>query len=110
MPRRWYLATDERAPEVLAYARSKGAILVSDLLPPRRLIFGIDGHPLSESALERLVGWPLLLTDVLGVVEQTIMARASVFYGQYRSSVAGGVVNLRAVRGMDTRTILLDGP
>lgn len=37
------------------------------------------------------------------------MARAAFFFGYAYSSVAGGVVNLRAVRGMDPRAMILEG-
>lgn len=93
--KRWFLATDERDPKALQKARSRNAILFSDLVE-------------STPELRRLVGWPLLYTDVLALVEQQIMARAAVFFGQARSSVVGGVLNLRGVRGMDPRTTLLD--
>ncbi|KAF8321613.1 hypothetical protein DL93DRAFT_2051313 [Clavulina sp. PMI_390] len=93
---RWYLATDERNPDALAYARSKNAVLFSDVLA-------------SIPALRRLVGWPLLFTDVIALVEQEVMARSDFFFGYAFSSVAGGVVNIRAGRGMDPRAMLLDG-
>lgn len=92
---RWFLATDERSPQALSFARSRDAILLSDLI-------------VNVPHLRRLVGWPLLLTDVLGQVEQEVMARAAFFFAHYRSSLAGGVVNLRALRGMDPRTVLLE--
>lgn len=93
--KRWFLATDERDPKALKAARSQNAILISELLE-------------STPELRRLVGWPLLFGDVLALVEQQIMARAAVFFGQARSSVVGGVVNIRGLRGMDPRTTLLD--
>lgn len=92
---RWFLATDERSPEVLAYARAHNATLISDLLA-------------ETPHLRRLFGWPMLYTDTLGLVEQGVMARAAFFFAHYRSSLAGGVVNLRGVRGMDPRTMILD--
>jgi hypothetical protein len=92
---RWFLATDERDPEALDYARAHNATLISDLLA-------------NIPHLRRLVGWPLLYTDVLALVEQCVMARAAFFLGHYRSSVAGGVVNMRGIRGMDPRTMILD--
>jgi hypothetical protein len=57
---------------------------------------------------QRLVGWPLLVTDVLAVLEQVVMSRGAFFYGHAMSSVAGGVVNMRGARGMDPRLTLID--
>ena len=56
----------------------------------------------------RLVGWPLLVTDVLAIVEQVIMSHAAYFYAHAMSSVAGGVVNMRGARGIDPRLTLID--
>lgn len=92
---RWFLATDERSPQALAYARAQNGILLSDVI-------------INVPHLRRLVGWPLLITDVLAQVEQEVMARAAFFFAHYRSSLAGGVVNMRALRGMDPRNIVLD--
>ncbi|KAH7914049.1 hypothetical protein BJ138DRAFT_1144531 [Hygrophoropsis aurantiaca] len=88
-----YLATDERDPGNLAYLSDHGAIMASDLI-----------------TLEdrRRFGWPLLLTDVLGLVEQDLLARSSYFYAHALSSVAGGVVNIRAANGADPRTAKID--
>lgn len=90
------MATDERDPEALSYARSHGAVLLSDLLE-------------STPALRRLLGWPMLFTDVLALVEQEVMARSAFFFAYAYSSVSGGVVDIRAARGMDPRTMILDG-
>lgn len=90
---RFYLATDERSPEGLEYIRSHGGVLITDLLLPED---------------RRIVGWPLLFTDVLAELEQSIMAQAAFFYAHAMSSVAGGVVNLRAARGLDPRLTLID--
>lgn len=90
---RFYIATDERDPTNLAYLRDQGAVLISDLLT-------IDDR--------RTFGWPLMLTDVLSVVEQATLAHAAYFYAHAHSSVAGGVVNLRASHGADPRTALLE--
>ena len=93
VPRRFYLATDERSPEGLEYVRSHGAVLIHDLLFPED---------------RRLIGWPLLYTDVLALLEQSIMAHSVYFYAHAMSSVAGGVVNMRAARGLDPRLTLID--
>lgn len=49
-----------------------------------------------------------MVTDVLALVEQSVMARGYYFYAHAMSSVAGGAVNLRAARGADPRTTLID--
>ena len=90
---RYYIATDERHPDNLQYLRDQGAILITDLLTKED---------------RREYGWPILLTDVLALVEQSIMSRAAYFYAHALSSLAGGAVNLRAGLGMDPRTALLD--
>jgi len=90
---KFYLATDERSPEGLAYVREHGAVLIGDLLTPED---------------RRMVGWPLLVTDVLALLEQSIMSHAAFFYAHAMSSVAGGVVNMRAARGIDPRMTLID--
>ncbi|KIJ17149.1 hypothetical protein PAXINDRAFT_167928, partial [Paxillus involutus ATCC 200175] len=84
-----YIATDERDPGNLAYLREHGAVRATDLIT-------IEDR--------RRFGWPLLLTDVLGVVEQDLLARGGFFYAHALSSVAGGVVNIRAANGADPRT------
>ncbi|KAH7911162.1 hypothetical protein BJ138DRAFT_954313 [Hygrophoropsis aurantiaca] len=90
---RFYIATDERDPGNLAYLESQGGLLVSDLLTKED---------------RREFGWALMLTDVLSLVEQATLARGAYFYGHAMSSVAGGVVNLRAANGRDPRTAKLD--
>ncbi|KWU45804.1 hypothetical protein RHOSPDRAFT_6890, partial [Rhodotorula sp. JG-1b] len=76
----FYLATDETDPTSLAYFRSRGAVLLSDLLSP------------ADSAL---LSWPGNYNDVLSVVEQQVLARADYFVGSELSSTTGGAVNLR---------------
>ncbi|KIJ63298.1 hypothetical protein HYDPIDRAFT_29556 [Hydnomerulius pinastri MD-312] len=88
-----YIATDERDPVNLAYLTEHGVIRAPDLIT-------IEDR--------RRFGWPLLLTDVLGVVEQDLLARGSFFYAHALSSVAGGVVNIRAANGADPRTAQID--
>lgn len=56
----------------------------------------------------RIIGWPLLFTDVLALLEQSVMAHAAYFYAHAMSSVAGGVVNQRGARGVDPRFTLID--
>ncbi|KZT51857.1 hypothetical protein CALCODRAFT_442442 [Calocera cornea HHB12733] len=85
----FYIATEERSSVALDYMRSQGGVLIMDLLKPED---------------RQIVGWPLMVTDILALAEQHIMARASYFYGNSRSSVTGGVLNLRAINGWDPRT------
>lgn len=84
LTRRFYLATDETDPTSLAYFRSRGAVLLSDLLTP------------ADSAL---LSWPGNYNDVLSVVEQQVLARADYFVGSELSSTTGGAVNLRTRLG-----------
>ena len=56
----------------------------------------------------RAFGWPLLLTDVRGVLEQALLARSAYFYANAKSSVSGGVVNMRAAHGADPRMVFMD--
>ncbi|KAH7911165.1 hypothetical protein BJ138DRAFT_1007149 [Hygrophoropsis aurantiaca] len=90
---KFYIATDERDPGNLQYLEDRGGILITDLLT-------IDDR--------REFGWPLMLTDVLSLLEQATLARGAYFYAHAMSSVAGGVVNLRAVNGRDPRTAILE--
>ena len=106
---RWFLATDERDPSALDYARARGAVFISDLLFNPQFVSSTPCYLLQETSLRRLEDWPLLYTDVLSILEQSVMARAGLFSAQGRSSVSGGVVNLRGARGMDVRTIITDG-
>lgn len=90
---RFFLATDERDPGNIAYLADHGAVLTSQLLT-------IEDR--------RAYGWPLMLTDVLGLVEQALLAHADFFYAQALSSFAGGTVNIRAMEGRDPRTAVID--
>lgn len=87
------MATDERNPKNLEYMRKNGAILVYDLLTVED---------------RQKFGWSLMLTDVLALVEQAILMHAAYFYGHAMSSVSGGIINMRAARGADPRTSLID--
>ncbi|KAI0034661.1 hypothetical protein K488DRAFT_77072 [Vararia minispora EC-137] len=89
----FYVATDERDPDVLQLFRDGGAILLSDILVT-------DDY--------RAIGWPLMFTDVRAIVEQALLARAACFCGTAGSSVSGGIVNMRAAHGADQRTTLFD--
>jgi hypothetical protein len=56
----------------------------------------------------RAFGWPIMLTDVVGLVEQAVLAHAYYFYAHAMSSYAGGVINMRAAAGQDPRTAFSD--
>lgn len=90
---RIFIATDERTSTGLAYLRSQKVVLISDLLTPE---------------LVRLVGWPLLITDVLGLVDQLVMSYGAFFWCHTMSSLAGGVINLRGARGKDPETTWIE--
>lgn len=90
---RFYVATDEKDPEALRVIGDAGAVFLSDLLTPDDL---------------RAFGWPLMITDVRAIVEQAVLFRSAFFYGHAMSSLAGVVTNMRAARGADPRTMLLD--
>ena len=90
----FFIATDERDPDALSTFSAAGAVLVSDLLT-------------IEDRQE--FGWPLLISDVIAVIEQQMLARSSYFYGHCLSSFAGAIVNMRAGHGADPRTAFLDG-
>ncbi|GJJ13799.1 hypothetical protein Clacol_008056 [Clathrus columnatus] len=96
MPREddpYFIATDERNSTNLDYMRQNGAVIIYDLLT-------IEDR--------REIGWPLLFTDVLGIVEQRVAASSAFFYGHALSSLAGGVVNIRTTMGFDSNTWIID--
>ncbi|KZP05671.1 hypothetical protein FIBSPDRAFT_923145 [Athelia psychrophila] len=88
-----YLATDERDPNNIKYLTEHGAVLVASLLT-------------YEDRQD--FGWGLVLTDILGLVEQAVLAKSTYFYAHALSSYAGGAVNMRAVAGLDPRTAIID--
>ena len=90
----FFIATDERDPNALSMFASAGALFVSDLLTRED---------------RREFGWPLVISDVIAVIEQQMLARSSYFYGHCLSSFAGAIVNMRAAHGADPRTAFLDG-
>ncbi|GAA5927596.1 hypothetical protein JCM1841_002349 [Sporobolomyces salmonicolor] len=77
----FYLATDESNATSLALYRSRGAVLLSDLLRPEDL---------------DTLGWPGSYGDVRALVEQQVLARSDFFVGSELSSTTGGAVNVRA--------------
>lgn len=89
---RFYVATDERDPDAVELIRKAGGVFLSDLLTTKD---------------RRRYGWPLLLTDVRAVVEQSLLAHSAYFYGNLMSSFAGAIVNKRAGLGADRRTAFL---
>ncbi|KAH9058099.1 hypothetical protein EDB87DRAFT_1564371 [Lactarius vividus] len=89
----FFIATDERDPDALRTIAAAGAVFMSDLLTMED---------------RRAFGWPLMITDVMAIVEQQLLVRSSFFYGHGLSSFAGAISNMRAGRGADPRTTLLD--
>ncbi|KAG8910369.1 hypothetical protein FRC02_007239 [Tulasnella sp. 418] len=77
----FFLATDEKDPESRRWLQSQGAVLIDDLLTKQD---------------RREFGWPILVTDVKGVLEQAVLRQSYHFNGHALSSGAGGAVNLRA--------------
>jgi hypothetical protein len=89
----FYVATDERDPDARQVISDAGAVMISDLLTMED---------------RRAFGWPLVITDILALVEQALLVHSAFFYGPGASSLAGVITNLRAARGADPRTMLLD--
>ena len=89
----FYVSTDERDPGTLQVISDAGGVFLNDLL---------------EMEDTRTFGWPLMFTDVRALVEQSALAHSAYFYGHKLSSFAGRVANLRAARGADRNTTLLD--
>jgi hypothetical protein len=89
----FFVATDERDPDARRKIAAAGALFLSDLLT-------MDDR--------REFGWPIMITDVLALVEQQLLSHSAFFYGHAMSSLAGVIMNLRAARGADPRTMLLD--
>jgi hypothetical protein len=90
---RFYVATDERDPDALRVISDAGGVFLIDLI---------------EMEERRAFGWPLMLTDVRALVEQLVLAHSAYFYGHTISSCSGRIANMRAARGADPRTALLD--
>ncbi|EJD55335.1 hypothetical protein AURDEDRAFT_140927 [Auricularia subglabra TFB-10046 SS5] len=88
----FFLMSDERSEEGMKYLREHGAVLVQDLLTPQD---------------RQNFGWPIIFTDILALVEQSLAARSDYFVGQAFSSVTGTVIELRAAKGKDPQTGLL---
>jgi hypothetical protein len=89
----FFVATDERDPEVLRKFAAAGAVFISDLLTMED---------------RRMYGWPLLFTDLVALFEQELLVRGGYFYGARESSFSGVIMNMRAGRGADLRTTFLD--
>ncbi|QRV96590.1 O-FucT domain protein [Ceratobasidium sp. AG-Ba] len=89
----FYVATDEHSEYGIDVIRRFGGVLIDDLLTPED---------------RQACGFEMLYSDLVGLVEQIVMSRASFWNAHAMSSLAGGVVNLRAARGADPRTALLD--
>ncbi|KAH8993698.1 hypothetical protein EDB92DRAFT_1979327 [Lactarius akahatsu] len=89
----FFVATDERDPDALRKIAAAGAVFMSDLLTMED---------------RREFGWPLMITDLMALVEQQLLVRSNFFYGHGMSSFSGAIVNMRAGRGVDPRTMHLD--
>jgi len=89
----FFIATDERDPDACREIAAAGGVFISDIITMED---------------RRTYGWTLMVTDLIAVVEQQLLVRSSFFYGNYMSSFAGAIVNMRAGRGADPRTMLLD--
>lgn len=87
------MATDDHTMYNVGLIRSLGGVLIEDLLTPEDRALG---------------GWEMLYSDLVALVEQIVMSRASYWNAHAMSSLAGGVINLRVARGADPRTALLD--
>ena len=90
---RFFVATDERDPDALRVIRDAGGLFLSELLTMED---------------KRTFGWPLMLTDVRALVEQSLLTYSAYFYGHMLSSFSGRIENMRAARGADRHTALLD--
>ena len=90
---RFYVATDERDPDARRVISDAGGVFLAELL---------------EMEDRRAFGWPLMFTDVRALVDQLVLAHSAYFYGHTISSYAGRIANMRAARGADHRTTLLD--
>jgi hypothetical protein len=130
VPLSFYIATDERNATVIAYMRDHGAVFVSDLLTAQdrrelaawplvfteyvsfifasipRTTHGFINQADTNPYLAFLL--TLLVASVLGVMEQTLLARSSYFYAHALSSVSGGAINHRGSLGKDPRTTKID--
>ena len=89
----FFVATDERDPDARGKIAAAGAVFMNDLLT-------INDR--------RAFGWWLIITDVRALVEQQLLAHSAFFYGHAMSSLAGVIINLRAARGADPRTVLIE--
>ncbi|KAG8899389.1 hypothetical protein FRC01_010563 [Tulasnella sp. 417] len=89
----FYIATDERDIVGLDYIRKNGGVLFGDLIT-------IEDR--------QKFGWPMMITDVIALVEQVVLSHSYYFYAHAMSSVAGGAVNMRAAMGADSRTSWVD--
>lgn len=89
----FFVATDERDPDARRKIAAAGAVFMSDLLTKKD---------------RQEFGWSLMITDVMALVEQQLLVHSGFFHGHGVSSFAGFIVNMRAARGADPRTMLLD--
>jgi len=90
---RFFIATDERDPDALRVISDAGGVYLTDLL---------------KMEDKRKYGWLLAFMDVRALVEQLVLSHSAFFYGHMLSSYSGRVANMRAARGADCRTTLID--
>jgi hypothetical protein len=62
----FFVATDERDPDARRMIAAAGAVFMSDLLTMED---------------RQAFGWPLMITDVMALVEQQVLVHSSFFYG-----------------------------
>lgn len=87
-----FVATDERDPDARRKIAAAGAVFMSDLLTMED---------------RQAFGWPLMIMDVMALVEQQLLVHSGIFDGHCLSSFSGAIVNMRAARGADPRTMFL---
>ncbi|KAI9439095.1 hypothetical protein H4582DRAFT_2056936 [Lactarius indigo] len=94
----FFVATDERDPDAWRTIAGAGAVFISDLLTMED---------------RRAFGWPLMILDVMAIVEQQLLIHSGFFYGHCLSSFAGAILNMRAARThgprfwIDRRAVLI---
>ncbi|EGF98906.1 uncharacterized protein MELLADRAFT_95062 [Melampsora larici-populina 98AG31] len=84
----FYLATNVRSKEEIAFLRTKNVVLLNDLL---------------DETDKADLGFSAPFTDTLAIVEQCLIMRSAFFYGDGHSSVAGWILNRRNFFGIDEK-------
>jgi hypothetical protein len=88
----FYLDTDEQSPEAHKYSHSQGALCIDDLLVPED---------------QQLFGWPILLMDVIALVNQVVLVYADLLYATGLSSLTRGVISMGTAQGADSRIVVV---